>query len=166
MDASPILARIARLLEEHGLEAIVVGNAAAALQGAPVTTVDIDFFYRRTPANLRKLTAIARDLDAILLRPHYPASGLMRIARDADGLQLDFMSQLDGIRSFEGVRRRAREVTFDGRALRVADLADIIRSKKAAARPQDLAALPVLEKTLAETQNHEARPPRRPQEGK
>ncbi len=33
----------------------------------------------------------------------------------------------------------------------VADLADIIKSKKAARRPQDLAVLPVLEKTLAET---------------
>jgi hypothetical protein len=34
-DAQPVLARIAELLERHGLEAILIGNAAAALQGAP-----------------------------------------------------------------------------------------------------------------------------------
>jgi hypothetical protein len=32
--------------------------AAAALQGAPVTTVDFDFFFRKTPANLKKLKRI------------------------------------------------------------------------------------------------------------
>jgi hypothetical protein len=37
MDASPLLARIAELLARHRLEAILIGNAAAALQGAPVT---------------------------------------------------------------------------------------------------------------------------------
>jgi hypothetical protein len=37
------------------LEAILIGNAAAAIQGAPVTTVDFDFMFRATPANLAKL---------------------------------------------------------------------------------------------------------------
>jgi hypothetical protein len=64
MDAYPLLARIAELLERHGLEAVLIGNAAAALQGAPVTTVDFDFLFRRTPANIRKLSAIARELQA------------------------------------------------------------------------------------------------------
>jgi hypothetical protein len=90
MDASPVLARIAQLLERHGLEAVLIGNAAAALQGVPVTTVDVDFLFRKTPTNLKKLKAIASDLDAVILRPYYPVSGLFRIARDADGLQLDF----------------------------------------------------------------------------
>jgi hypothetical protein len=56
MDACPLLARIAELLERHGLEAVLIGNAAAALQGAPVTTVDFDLLFRRTPANVRKLS--------------------------------------------------------------------------------------------------------------
>jgi hypothetical protein len=85
-----MLARIAQLLARHGLEAVLIGNAAAALQGAPVTTVDVDFLFRKTPANLKKLKAIASDLGAVILRPYYPVSGLFRIARDADGLQLDF----------------------------------------------------------------------------
>src|SRR5438105_2220228 len=95
MDAYPLLARIAQLLDRHGLEAVLIGNAAAALQGAPVTTVDFDFLIRRTPANVRKLTAIAAELHAVLMKPHYPVSSLLRISRDDDGLQLDFMGEID-----------------------------------------------------------------------
>ena len=143
-----MLARIAQLLERHGLEAVLIGNAAAALQGAPVTTVDVDFLFRKTPANLKKLKAIASDLGAVILRPYYPVSGLFRIARDADGLQLDFMTVIDGIPSFEGLRKRATPVRFEDARLYVASLADIIRSKKEANRPQDRAVLHVLQRTL------------------
>src|SRR5512133_2493879 len=110
MDAYPILARIAQLLDRHGLEAVLVGNAAAALQGAPVTTVDFDFYFRRTPANVRKLRDIAAELQAVIMKPYSPVSGLLRISRDADGLQLDFMGEIDGVRSFEGLRKRAMHV--------------------------------------------------------
>ncbi len=150
MDASPVLARIAHLLERHGLEAVLIGNAAAALQGAPVSTVDLDFLFRKTPTNLKKLKALARDLDAVILRPYYPVSGLFRIARDSDGLQLDFMTVMDGVRSLEGLRRRASRVPLGDARIYVASMADIIKSKKAAGRPSDLAALPALEKTLEE----------------
>jgi predicted nucleotidyltransferase len=150
MDAAPLVARIAQLLERHGLEAVLIGNAAAALQGAPVTTVDLDFLFRRTPANLRKLKAIAAELEAVIMKPYYPASGLYRISRDADGLQIDFMSEIHGIRSFEGLRKRAVAIELSGQRLTVARLADIIKSKKAAGRPSDLAAIPVLERTLEE----------------
>ena len=164
MDAAPLLTRIAQLLERHGLEAVLIGNAAAALQGAPVTTVDFDFLIRRTPANVRKLTAIAAELQAVLMKPHYPVSSLLRISRDDDGLQLDFMGEIDGIRSFEGLRKRALEVPLgDGRIL-VAGLADIIRSKKAAGRPRDLAVLPVLEKVLEEATRQQKGPAGRSQE--
>ena len=154
MDASPMLARIAQLLERHGLEAVLIGNAAAALQGAPVTTIDVDFLFRKTPANLKKLKAIASDLDAVILRPYYPVSGLFRIARDADGLQLDFMTVIDGIPSFEGLRKRATPMRFEDACLYVATLADIIRSKKAAGRAGDLAVLPLLEKTVEKAARH------------
>ena len=154
MDALPILARIAELLERHHLEAILVGNAAAALQGAPVTTIDIDFLFRRSPANIRKLKAIADELDAVVLRPYYPVSPLWRVVRDSDALQLDFMEAIDGIRSFEGLRKRSAGKRIGNATLQVAALADIIKSKKAAGRPQDLAVLPILERALEEATNY------------
>ena len=62
MNAEPLLNRIEKVFAEHRLEAVMVGNAAAALHGAPVTTMDIDFMFRKTPANLKKLKAVARTL--------------------------------------------------------------------------------------------------------
>jgi predicted nucleotidyltransferase len=137
MDARPILFTLTRVLHEHGFEAVLIGNAAAALHGAPVTTVDFDFLFRKTPHNLRKLKAVARSLGAIVLRPYHPASDLFRLMRDQDLLQVDFMGRIDGIRSFEGLRRRASRVDLGGYELLVASLADIIQSKRAAGRPQD-----------------------------
>lgn len=145
MDARPYLVEIGRQLAHVGLEAVLIGNAAAALQGAPVTTVDFDFLFRKTPRNLQKLKALARALGAVVLRPYYPASDLYRVVRD-DGLQLDFMGTIHGIRSYEGVRDRAGVIEIDGVRLRVASLADIIRSKKAARRPRDLAVIDLLER--------------------
>ena len=72
MDAAPFLAEISRRLDAVGLEAILIGNAAAALHGAPVTTIDFDFLFRKTPRNLQKLKAFARALDATILRPYIP----------------------------------------------------------------------------------------------
>src|SRR6478736_2427288 len=102
MNAEPLLNRIAKVFAEHRLEAVMVGNAAAALHGAPVTTMDIDFMFRKTPANLKKLKAVARTLRAVILKPYYPVSDLFRVSNDDQGIQLDFMSRLHGINSFEG----------------------------------------------------------------
>lgn len=137
---------VARILNELSFDAVLIGNAAAALQGAPVTTVDFDFFFRKTPRNLAKIKATARQLGAVVLRPYYPVSDLYRIVREEDGLQIDFMARIHGIRSFEGVRSRALSLELDGAALRVASLGDIIKSKRAARRPRDLAVLDILER--------------------
>ena len=67
---------------------------------------------------------------------------------DDETLQVDFMDEVSGIRSFEGVRKRARPVQVGSATVRVAALADIIKSKRAANRPRDLAVLEILEKTL------------------
>jgi hypothetical protein len=44
------------------LEAIIVGNLAAILQGAPVTTQAIDLLVRDTVRNRRKIGALGRAL--------------------------------------------------------------------------------------------------------
>jgi hypothetical protein len=146
VDAAPFLVEVGRALRATALEAVLIGNAGAALQGAPVTTVDFDFLFRRTPRNLRKLKQFAARLGATVLRPYYPVSDMFRVVRD-DGLQVDFMGTVHGLRSFEGVRARATIVMLDDATIAVASLGDIIRSKRAAGRPRDLAVVEVLEKT-------------------
>ena len=157
MNATPLLGRILGALHEQHLEAVLIGNAAAAIHGAPVTTLGFDFMFRATPVNLRKLKAVARSLGAMILRAYYPVSKLYRVMDDATGLQADFMPAIHGVRSFEGLRSRAVEREIDGQTLLVASLDDIIASKKAAGRDRDLAVLPVLE----QTRKASPKPPRR-----
>ena len=150
MNASPLLVKIAKTLHMVRLEAVMVGNAAAAINGAPVTTIDIDFMFRKTPTNMRKLKVFAEELDAQILKPYYPVSSLYRVVNEDIGMQIDFMSIMHGIKSFENLRSDAIEVDFEGYALKVASLEKIIRSKKALGRPRDQAVIEILEKTMDE----------------
>ncbi len=150
MNAEPILASIATTFQDCGLQVILVGNAAAALQGAPVTTLDFDFMFRKTPTNLKKLKNVARGLGMSFSQPYYPASDLYRLIQKDTGIQLDFMSRLHGVKSFESLRSRGTEVYFGTAGILVADLKDIIRSKRVLGRAKDLAVLDILEKTRNE----------------
>lgn len=149
MSAAPILCLVLSALKKHGLEAVMIGNAAAAIHGAPVTTVDIDFMFRETQLNLRKLKAVARELRAIIMRPYYPVSKLYRLVDDEHGIQVDFMPVIHGVRSFESLKSRAVRRQVGSQEVLLASLTDIIKSKRCAGRPRDAAVLPVLEQTLA-----------------
>jgi hypothetical protein len=152
VNGAPLLDKIAAALAECHLEAVLIGNAAAALHGAPVTTLDFDFMFRKTAANLAKIKKVASRLGGVVRRPYYPASGLYRIIDDSAGLQVDFMSSVHGVRSFSSLRAAAHRVMFGQSQLLVANLSDIIASKRAADRPHDRAVLEILEKTLHEAQ--------------
>jgi hypothetical protein len=155
MNAQPLLNTVAAAFAASHFEPVMIGNAAAALHGAPVTTLDIDFMFRKTALNLTKLKSIAKRLQASILKPYYPASDLYRMVNDEQGMQLDFMTKLDGIRSYESLRSRSSPVEFGDHVLLIASLADIIKSKRAAGRSRDLAVLEILERTLNEQKNAE-----------
>ena len=50
-----ILERVLGSLRQVRLEAVLVGNAAAVLHGAPVLTEDLDFVVRDTRRNREKI---------------------------------------------------------------------------------------------------------------
>jgi len=147
MDARGLLEEVASAFSQEGLEVVLVGSAAAALRGAPVTTDDFDFMFRPTRRNLEKLRGVARQLGGSLVQPQYPLSRFYRISGRL-GVQVDVMGVMDGIKSFESLLSRSEEISLGRSSLMVASLRDVIASKRAAGRPKDVAALPVLEETL------------------
>jgi hypothetical protein len=150
MNAEPLLATVARALAEVKLAAVLIGNAAAALQGAPVTTLDFDFCYRDTAVNERKLKAFANKLKATISRPHAPVSAMTRVERDEIGLQVDFLpDEAIGV-TLAVLRSRAARIAVGGQKLWVADLTDVAEGKRKARRPKDKAALYVIEATIQE----------------
>ncbi|HEX3685284.1 MAG TPA: hypothetical protein VHU83_22310 [Bryobacteraceae bacterium] len=54
-----------RTLQEGGVEFIVVGGMAAVLNGAPITTFDVDVVYSRKPGNIEALSGVLVRMDAM-----------------------------------------------------------------------------------------------------
>jgi len=141
------LADLLRALASAGLEAIVVGMAAAALQGAPVTTLDVDLLVRDTRRNREKIRALGAALGAGRPLEISPVTHALRLVGAAVPVDLIF-DAIAGNLSFERVRSRSVTVTIAGQRARVAALEDVIASKEATGRPKDVAQLPILRDTL------------------
>lgn len=139
------LAHVARAAKAVGLELILIGNAGAALHGAPVTTLDIDFMFRDTPRNLEKVKLFAARLGAAVTMPAEPLSDVRRLV----GLpvDVDLVTHISSGARFESLKSRAVAKDVAGERVLVASLDDIIAAKRAAGRPKDLAVLPILEST-------------------
>jgi hypothetical protein len=113
---------------------------AAIRQGAPLMTIDYDFWVRLPERQyVRLLSIVQRQGGTILARTLYELS---------DGTQVNAIFQPDGLGSFDVEFKRSPQVELAGQPLRVLPLRRVIASKRAAGRAKDLAALPVLERTL------------------
>jgi hypothetical protein len=80
---------------------------------------------------------------------------------DDTALLLDFMTAAHGVRSFESLRSRAAWIELGGEKLLVADLSDIIRSKKAAGDSEIMPRSKRWKKPLAKSGKKKAQPSRR-----
>jgi predicted nucleotidyltransferase len=143
------LVALAKALRAAKLEAIVIGNLASMLNGAPVTTQDIDLLIRDTRANRRKLLRFADEIGGSVPMPVSELSKVEWIeGRLAVPVEIHY-DRVSGGLTFASIRSRAEVVAVGGEKLRVAALADVIRSKQAAGRVKDRAVLPILRQTLA-----------------
>jgi predicted nucleotidyltransferase len=139
------LVELLRLLQEQNLEAIIVGTVAAVLHGAPIATQDVDLLIRDTPRNREKLKRLSAALGAHPVKA--PLAEVLTLVGAAVPVDIVFDRLPGGLR-FESVRTRSAEIEVGGRTARVASLADVITSKRAAGRAKDRAQLPILEDTL------------------
>jgi hypothetical protein len=151
-------AEILRLLAENEVEFIVVGMAAAILQGVPVTTVDLDLVHRRRRDNVKRLLRVLAQLDATYrhdprgLRPgesHLAGPG-HQLLTTTEG-DLDCLGAIDRDRGYEELLDQTVELRLaGGLGIRVLSLTALIEAKERTGRPKDLAALPLLKATLEE----------------
>lgn len=150
MNAMSVLGKVVEALKSAKLEAILVGNAAASLNGAPVMTADVDFMIRASSQTHAKLKQFALHLGAMSVsQPAYPLSKHYTILIPGSGVAVDLMTHVKGVKSFESLRSRSH-TSSKIPGLRYADLLDIYKSKMACGRPKDLAVLPILKGTIDE----------------
>jgi hypothetical protein len=151
---------ILRLLLAHEVDFVVIGGLAAAAHGSILPTYDIDIVPKSSADNLERLSAALRELDARIRTD--AVEGGLPFDHDAESLasagvwnlttahgDLDLSFVPSGTTGYPDLVQDATEEPFFGVIVRIASLADIIRSKQAANRPKDQRVLPVLREILA-----------------
>lgn len=150
---------ILEALDRHRVRYVLIGGLAAVAYGSHLVTADIDITPAPDRANLGRLAAALRELEAKLRVPdqEYPVDFPLdertfdrfttATFRTRHG-DLDVVLRPDapGGRSFTHKQLAERSVIREafGMKIRLAALEDIIASKEASARDRDLAALPML----------------------
>jgi len=129
-----------KALDEAKIDCILIGAMAASAQGAPLMTVDYDFWVRLPERQYVRLISIVQRLGGVVrARTVYELS---------DGTQVNAVFRPDGLRSFEAEWKACGRTKLQNVQIRVLPLERVIASKRAANREKDLAAMPVLERTL------------------
>ena len=146
-------------LRKREIQFILVGGLAAVLHGAPVQTYDIDLVYSREAENIDRLLNFLAEADAIFRiqaerrwRPnksHLMGSGHLNLLTRYG--PVDLLATIGQALDFSALLPHSTEMDIGGgMGVRVLDLETIIAVKEQLASEKDLAALPILRRTLIE----------------
>ena len=151
LDPFPLL----RLLDEHGIDHIIVGGFAVNAHGFIRVTKDLDIVPRPSADNLDRLARMLREVEATILdtedfsREELPADPTRATGLAEGGNfclltkagRLDIMQWLSGVDVedlYAELNPQAIESEIDGLTIRVCGLEHLLAMKRAAGRPQDL----------------------------
>ena len=139
-------------LVRQKVEFMIVGLSAAALQGAPVVTQDIDLWFRRLPD-----PGIEKALKKFNGSYIPPISGNPPMLA-GNGVELfDIVVHMHGLGEFEDELEHAIKIPVGRMKVLVLKLERIIASKKAAGRNKDKLVLKVLADALKTIKEREGR---------
>jgi hypothetical protein len=135
-------------LHDAGAAFVVLGGHAVAFHGHPRATKDLDVLVRPDRNNAQRvyaaLAAFGAPLSSFAVEPEDFATcdGVLQLGLPPR--RIDIINRADGITFDEAV---AEGETFDlaGRAIPVIGRAALIKNKRAAGRPQDVADVSALE---------------------
>jgi len=148
------LEALLRAIADAGVEAIVVGGAAAVIHGAPITTQDLDIVPRLDEGDAARLLALLTSLEA-RFRPVLPGRDIAPAAEHLTGGgqlnlitrygPLDVLCRLHDARGYHQLLPTSHEVSEGSLRVRVVDLDALIEIKRSTGRQRDLLVVPILE---------------------
>lgn len=156
----PDLAAVVQVLNRHGVVYVLIGGSAAQFSVPGLVTYDIDVSPATDRENLQRLSAALLELGARIRTEAVP--GGLPFQHDGASLGRSKMWNLQCAHGlldlalepagggYDHLAGRARVVTVRGIEIPVADLADIVASKRLANRSKDQLVLPQLDEALAE----------------
>jgi hypothetical protein len=150
---------ILQTLAAHRVDFIIIGGVSAVLQGAPITTFDLDLVHSRTAENLDRLLDALQELDA-----YYREQPARRITPTLSHLAsighqllmtrhgpLDLLGAITEQQGYEELLPHTLEFLVEGDLkVRLLDLVTLIEVKEATGRDKDKAVLPILRRILEE----------------
>ena len=129
-------------LADAGAQFVLVGGHAVAFHGHPRATKDMDVLIKPDATNAKRvyqaLAAFGAPLDAFAVEAHDFATydGVLQIGLPPR--RVDILNRADGV-SFEEAVADGAHFTLEGRRIPVIGRAALVKNKRAAGRPQDLA---------------------------
>jgi hypothetical protein len=156
--SEPVFQLVAYLqaLADHLVDYVVVGGVGARIQGAAVSTQDLDIMVEPSPENLARLADAIRFPETEFQRFRERSFEVSNDPSMRDFMTdqpvrvrcrygvLDVLPELPGVGGYAHVASRAGKFVFREIELRVADLQDIIVSKQTADRVKDMHTLDAL----------------------
>ncbi|MFB9315328.1 hypothetical protein [Nocardioides plantarum] len=150
---------ILAVLVERRVDFVLIGGLAAISHGSPFPTEDVDVTPERSRHNLDRLSDALRELGARIRADGiddglpFEHDGASLAAADVWNLvtdrgDLDISMVPSGTDGYADLLTDSAGTEIMGVGVRVASLADVIRSKQAANRPKDQRVLPTLRELL------------------
>jgi len=158
----PNLSVLLECLIEADVEFVLVGGLAAVVQGAPVTTMDVDIVYNQSSDNISKLINFLKSVGAIYRRP----DDVVIEPREEDLIgkghallmtrlgPLDVLAVIEAEKGYEDLLPHSVEVEFRGHSIQVLDLKTLVDLKESSKDPKDKQRLPVLREALRQLENN------------
>jgi hypothetical protein len=144
-----------RALARHEVDYLTVGGIAIQAHGGQRLTQDLDVAIAPSTDNITRLTGALVELDARILGPDgqrsqaVPSAPLLASSDQWHLITvhgpLDILTLPAHLGSFEEMRARAHEVPLGDLSIPIAHRDDLLKMKRAAGRPQDLADVQLLE---------------------
>lgn len=128
-------------LADHGVQFIVVGGVAVALQGYLRTTEDLDVLVEASRENVTRLLdalsdygeGFARELTA---DDFTDDEGAIRVVEESEFCQIDIFTRMTGL-YYPDLLPDAGTLDLSGRSIRYASNASLIRLKSSSVREKD-----------------------------
>ncbi len=149
--------RAVQTLCDAEVDFVIVGGVAAMLHGSAHFTNDLDVFYSRIAANLKKLKgALAPfhprprgfpdDLPFVWDEVTLRNATVLTLRTDLG--EIDLLAEVSGLGTYQEVKAQSQVVEAFGRKVTTIDLPGLIRAKRAAGREKDLSMIPELESLM------------------
>lgn len=128
-----------RLLNEAGVEYLLIGGYAVGYHGYPRTTADIDVWVATSPGNAEKVVSVFHQfgMQDSKLTPDLFQKGGKIVRMGVPPMRIEVLTEIDGVDFIECFAAR-EVVAIDGQQVNLISLHHLRANKRASGRHKDL----------------------------